>query len=156
MPENLVFRLKIWGARDNGIPPRSTPGTVKGISNIHSIILKLSNLCLCFCYLVVEVSFCDLWWTLNPSQDTGHSVSVSVWAIWLSVGVKWYGQDVQWRWTAVAIPKVHIKNIILKMQSFHVEGPRNREISLFLWNKIGRFFTGTFQATFIPHGVRSC
>ena len=25
MPANLVFRLKIWGARDNGIPPRSTP-----------------------------------------------------------------------------------------------------------------------------------
>ena len=24
MPANLVFRLKIWGARDNGIPPRST------------------------------------------------------------------------------------------------------------------------------------
>ena len=22
---NLVFRQKIWGARDNGIPPRSTP-----------------------------------------------------------------------------------------------------------------------------------
>ena len=22
---NLVFRRKIWGARDNGIPPRSTP-----------------------------------------------------------------------------------------------------------------------------------
>ena len=22
---NLVFRLKIWAARDNGIPPRSTP-----------------------------------------------------------------------------------------------------------------------------------
>ena len=26
MPANLVFRRKIWGARDNGIPPRSTPG----------------------------------------------------------------------------------------------------------------------------------
>ena len=26
MPANLVFRLKNWGARDNGIPPRSTPG----------------------------------------------------------------------------------------------------------------------------------
>ena len=25
MPANLVFRRKIWGARDNGIPPRSTP-----------------------------------------------------------------------------------------------------------------------------------
>ena len=24
MPANLVFRRKIWGARDNGIPPRST------------------------------------------------------------------------------------------------------------------------------------
>ena len=28
MPVNLVFRRKIWGARDNGIPPRSTPGNV--------------------------------------------------------------------------------------------------------------------------------
>ena len=26
MPANVVFRRKIWGARDNGIPPRSTPG----------------------------------------------------------------------------------------------------------------------------------
>ena len=25
MPANLVFRRKIWGARDNGILPRSTP-----------------------------------------------------------------------------------------------------------------------------------
>ena len=25
MPANLVFRRKIWGARDNGIPPRATP-----------------------------------------------------------------------------------------------------------------------------------
>ena len=25
MPANLVFRRKIRGARDNGIPPRSTP-----------------------------------------------------------------------------------------------------------------------------------
>ena len=25
VPANLVFRLNIWGARDNGIPPRSTP-----------------------------------------------------------------------------------------------------------------------------------
>ena len=25
MPANLVFRRKIWGARDNGIPSRSTP-----------------------------------------------------------------------------------------------------------------------------------
>ena len=31
------------------------------------------------------------------------------------------------------------------MQSFQVEGPQNREISLFLRNKIGRFFTGTSQ-----------
>ena len=28
MPANLVFRRKIWGARDNGIPPRSTPASV--------------------------------------------------------------------------------------------------------------------------------
>ena len=25
MPANLVFHLKIWGARDNGKQPRSTP-----------------------------------------------------------------------------------------------------------------------------------
>ena len=25
MPASLVFCRKIWGARDNGIPPRSTP-----------------------------------------------------------------------------------------------------------------------------------
>ena len=31
------------------------------------------------------------------------------------------------------------------MQSFQVEGPQNMEISLFLRNKIGRLFTGTFQ-----------
>ena len=29
MPANLVFRRKIWGARDNGIPPRSTPANVE-------------------------------------------------------------------------------------------------------------------------------
>ena len=28
MPANLVFRRKIWGARDNGIPPRSTPANI--------------------------------------------------------------------------------------------------------------------------------
>ena len=31
MPANLVFHRKIWGARDNGIPPRSTPAI--GIKN---------------------------------------------------------------------------------------------------------------------------
>ena len=29
MPANLVFRRKIWGARDNGIPLRSTPEWLK-------------------------------------------------------------------------------------------------------------------------------
>ena len=29
LPANLVFRLEIWGARDNGIPPRSTPASKK-------------------------------------------------------------------------------------------------------------------------------
>ena len=28
MPANLVFRLKFGGARDNGIPPRSTPDVI--------------------------------------------------------------------------------------------------------------------------------
>ena len=31
------------------------------------------------------------------------------------------------------------------MQSFQVGGPQNREISPFIENRIGRFFTGTFQ-----------
>ena len=41
MPANLVFRRKIWGARDNGIPPRSTPGypcfilKFEGVTNIE-------------------------------------------------------------------------------------------------------------------------
>ena len=30
-------------------------------------------------------------------------------------------------------------------QSFQVEGPQNREISLFIGNTIGRFLSGTFQ-----------
>ena len=32
-----------------------------------------------------------------------------------------------------------------QLQSFQVEGQQKREISLFLRNKIGRFFAGTFQ-----------
>ena len=32
-----------------------------------------------------------------------------------------------------------------ELQSFQVEGPTNREISLFIGNTIGRFFAGTFQ-----------
>ena len=36
MPENLVFRRKIWGARDNGIPPRSTPAVVNRLSLYYS------------------------------------------------------------------------------------------------------------------------
>ena len=31
------------------------------------------------------------------------------------------------------------------IQSFQVEGPKNREISLFIENTIRRFFTGFFQ-----------
>ena len=27
VPANMVIRRKIWGVRDNGIPPRSTPGS---------------------------------------------------------------------------------------------------------------------------------
>ena len=34
MPANMVFRRKIWGARDNGIPPRSTPGELVANLNI--------------------------------------------------------------------------------------------------------------------------
>ena len=30
VPANLVFRLEIWGSRDNGIPPRSTPAFETG------------------------------------------------------------------------------------------------------------------------------
>ena len=45
MPANLVFRLKIWGARDNGIPPRSTPENtyIFGIVVTLSHLLQLSN-----------------------------------------------------------------------------------------------------------------
>ena len=32
MLANLVFRRKIWGVRDNGIPPRSTPGDTGQVS----------------------------------------------------------------------------------------------------------------------------
>ena len=42
MPANLVFRRTIWGARDNGISPRSTPAMYfgrfargEGIKNIR-------------------------------------------------------------------------------------------------------------------------
>ena len=44
MPANVVFRRKIWGARDNGIPPRSTPVNPKYISSFfyyHSSVLLL-------------------------------------------------------------------------------------------------------------------
>ena len=44
MPANLVFRRKIWGARDNGIPPRSTPGTggeTLSIIGFYSIFLLI-------------------------------------------------------------------------------------------------------------------
>ena len=34
---------------------------------------------------------------------------------------------------------------MLQLQSFQVDGPQNREISLFTGNTIGRFFTITFQ-----------
>ena len=47
------------------------------------------------------------------------------------------------------IKYVHVKGAMFDycecQQSFQVEGPSNREISLFLRNKIRRFFTGTFQ-----------
>ena len=37
------------------------------------------------------------------------------------------------------------QKLVKLLQSFQVEGPQNREISLFLRIKIGRFFTGTSQ-----------
>ena len=37
MPANLVFRRKIWGARDNGIPPRSTPVDPSYMCDINRI-----------------------------------------------------------------------------------------------------------------------
>ena len=39
MPANLVFRRKIWGARDNGIPPRSTPGHTFFRCQLRSVFL---------------------------------------------------------------------------------------------------------------------
>ena len=43
MPANLVFRRKIWGARDNGIPPRSTPAFNLLITLLKVIISDLSK-----------------------------------------------------------------------------------------------------------------
>ena len=37
MPANLVFRRKIWGARDNGIPPRSTPLSTEEHGKRHAL-----------------------------------------------------------------------------------------------------------------------
>ena len=42
MPANLVFLRKIWGARDNGIPPRSTPDE-EGIERCGWMKLKRST-----------------------------------------------------------------------------------------------------------------
>ena len=39
MPANLVFRRKIWGARDNGIPPRSTPVFLHGYTVLYWFII---------------------------------------------------------------------------------------------------------------------
>ena len=41
MPANLVFRRKIWGAQDTGIPPRSTPGRVEKMIkySVHPCVL---------------------------------------------------------------------------------------------------------------------
>ena len=36
MPANLVFRLKIWGARDNGITPRSTPAVLGIVGTVRT------------------------------------------------------------------------------------------------------------------------
>ena len=51
MPANLVFRRKNWGARDNGIPPRSTPELSMPLTATHqqdnsyggSAIWRVSN-----------------------------------------------------------------------------------------------------------------
>ena len=43
MPANLVFRRKIWGARDNGIPPRSTPG----LYDVDKTVMIISYQLLC-------------------------------------------------------------------------------------------------------------
>ena len=36
VPANLVSRLEIWGALDNGIPPRSTPD-VTFVGDVHGL-----------------------------------------------------------------------------------------------------------------------
>ena len=43
MPANLVFRRKIWGARDNGIPPRSTPD-ICGSLSLMIVLLSEYNI----------------------------------------------------------------------------------------------------------------
>ena len=52
------------------------------------------------------------------------------------IDTKKFGQDI------TTYIRIHIPNIILlaQVQSFQVEGPQDREISLFLRIKIGRFF----------------
>ena len=44
MPANLVFRLKIWGARDNGIPQRSTPVNVGAYCSLAMISYIITTL----------------------------------------------------------------------------------------------------------------
>ena len=48
MPANLVFRRKNWGARDNGIPPRSTPKETSStlLASAETTML-LIDMCLC-------------------------------------------------------------------------------------------------------------
>ena len=47
-PANLVFRRKIWGARDNGIPPRSTPAYHNFV--VKNGILYIVKLLKCVCF----------------------------------------------------------------------------------------------------------
>ena len=57
MPANLVFRRKIWGARDNGLPPRSTPG-VPFVSGPHlDLCLQITGCFNEYFKAVNEVSF---------------------------------------------------------------------------------------------------
>ena len=93
MPANLVFRLKIWGARDNGIPPRSTPvwalplAVDRGFNNddeesclneLYFVQSITSSTCNSTLFIAVLLNFCHLNLCL-PLSLSLHLTSFIVW-----------------------------------------------------------------------------
>ena len=64
VPANLVFRRKIWGARDNGIPPRSTPVTgpaaelIRYVSSQWQTVISSYTPGKCFLPISVRLAMC--------------------------------------------------------------------------------------------------